>query len=48
MKVLKPDPVVSVNKKGGSTISIVKRGGWDESFQLACRIAGWTPKLAVW
>ena len=30
-----------VQKKGGLTISVKKRGGWQESFQIAQRLAGW-------
>ena len=43
-KVINPGalPVgLSANRKGGVTISIKKRGGWEESFKMSKEIAGW-------
>ena len=44
-KVLKPEVCmqagISVNRRGGATVSIRKRGGWGVSFQLAKSMAGW-------
>ena len=35
-----PDSL-TVNRKGGCTISVKKRGGWSESFSLGQKLAGW-------
>jgi len=44
------DPVVAanaklkINKKGGTTLSPIKLGGWDKTFKLAKEIGSW-PKV---
>lgn len=29
------------NQKGGATVSVQKRGGWSDSFNLAKKVGGW-------
>lgn len=36
----KVDPYIT-NKSGGSTVSVKKRGGWDDSWSDARKLAGW-------
>ena len=36
---------VKPNKKGGATISVLKRGGWKQSFHIAKVLAQWAPCL---
>ena len=36
---------VKPNKKGGATISVLKRGGWKLSFHIAKVLAQWAPCL---
>ena len=30
-----------INKNGGASIAVRKRGGWGAAFALACKMAGW-------
>ena len=36
---------VKLNNKGGATISVLKRGGWKQSFHIAKVLAQWAPCL---
>ena len=40
-KVINENSVCKTNKKGGSTISVRRRGGWKASYNLAVEMAGW-------
>ena len=35
---------LKINKKGGTTLSPIKLGGWEKTFQLAKEIGSW-PKV---
>ena len=43
-KVLCPEELpegMTVKSKGGVTISVRKRGGWQSSWRIAQKVAGW-------
>ena len=40
-KTIRPEEGYQVNKSGGTTISIRKRGGWEFGWADAQKLAGW-------